>query len=105
MRERRSGHIFNISSVGGLKGVFGGSIYNASKFAVKGLTQAFAEEMAQFDVHVTAVAPGFFRTDFLDPSSATYTDQGIEDYKDSSRQLKSASSSTSCELGTARIGH
>jgi NAD(P)-dependent dehydrogenase (short-subunit alcohol dehydrogenase family) len=82
MREQRSGHIFNISSVGGLKGVFGGSVYNASKFAVEGFTQALAEEMAHFGVHVTAVAPGFFRTDFLDPSSATYTESAIADYQE-----------------------
>lgn len=82
MREQRSGHIINISSVGGLKGVFGGSVYNASKFAVEGFSQALAEEMAPFGVHVTCVAPGFFRTDFLDPSSAAYTDNEIPDYSD-----------------------
>ena len=46
-----------ISSVGGLRGVFGGSVYNASKFAVGGFTQALAEEMAHFGVHVTGRRP------------------------------------------------
>ncbi|KLU54982.1 short-chain dehydrogenase [Paenibacillus sp. VT-400] len=80
MRKQRSGRILNISSVAGLKGVFGGSIYNSSKFAVEGFSQAIAEEFAHFNVKVTAVSPGFFRTDFLDTSSAKYTDQGITEY-------------------------
>jgi NAD(P)-dependent dehydrogenase (short-subunit alcohol dehydrogenase family) len=80
MREQRDGRIITISSVAGLKGVFGGSIYNSSKFAVEGFVQSIAEELAHFNVHVTAVAPGFFRTDFLDPSSAKYTDNAISDY-------------------------
>jgi NAD(P)-dependent dehydrogenase (short-subunit alcohol dehydrogenase family) len=82
MREQRDGRIITISSVAGLKGVFGGSIYNSSKFAVEGFAQAIAEELAHFNVHVTAVAPGFFRTDFLDPSSAKYTDNAISDYNE-----------------------
>jgi NAD(P)-dependent dehydrogenase (short-subunit alcohol dehydrogenase family) len=81
MRTQRGGRIFNISSVGGLKGVFGGSVYNSSKFAVEGFSQSIAEELASFGVHVTTVAPGFFRTDFLDPSSASYTDNAIPDYE------------------------
>jgi NAD(P)-dependent dehydrogenase (short-subunit alcohol dehydrogenase family) len=81
MRTQRGGRIFNISSVGGLKGVFGGSIYNSSKFAVEGFSQSIAEELAPFGVHVTTVAPGFFRTDFLDPSSASYTENAIPDYE------------------------
>ena len=80
MRERRSGRIFNISSVSGLKGVFGASIYCASKFAVEGFSQSIADELAPFGVFVTSVSPGFFRTDFLDPSSVKYSGKGISDY-------------------------
>lgn len=72
MRQQRSGRIFNISSVAGLKGVWGASPYNASKFAVEGFSQAIAQELAPFGVCVTSVSPGFFRTDFLDLSSAKY---------------------------------
>ncbi|MCM3724260.1 oxidoreductase [Neobacillus cucumis] len=82
MRKQRSGRIINISSVAGLKGVFGGSIYNSSKFAVEGFTQAIAEELALFGVYVTAVSPGFFRTDFLDSSSVKYSNDSISDYSD-----------------------
>lgn len=80
MRMQRSGHIFNISSVAGLKGVFGGSIYNSSKFAVEGFTQAIAEELQHFGVHATAISPGFFRTDFLDSTSVKYSRNNIVDY-------------------------
>lgn len=80
MRKQRSGRIFNISSVAGLKGVFGGSIYNSSKFAVEGFSQSIAEELAPFGVYVTSVSPGFFRTDFLDSTSVKYSNKGISDY-------------------------
>ncbi|MFS0604914.1 oxidoreductase [Peribacillus frigoritolerans] len=80
MRKQRSGRIINISSVAGLKGVFGGSIYNSSKFAVEGFSQAIAEELAPFGIYVTAVSPGFFRTDFLDSSSVKYSNNAISDY-------------------------
>lgn len=64
MRARRSGHIINISSVAGLMGIPGCGLYNASKFAVTGLSEALAQEMAPFNVRVTVVAPGGFRTQF-----------------------------------------
>jgi NAD(P)-dependent dehydrogenase (short-subunit alcohol dehydrogenase family) len=64
MRARRSGHIINISSVAGLMGIPGCGLYNASKFAVTGLSEALAQEMAPYNVRVTVVAPGGFRTQF-----------------------------------------
>jgi NAD(P)-dependent dehydrogenase (short-subunit alcohol dehydrogenase family) len=80
MRKQRSGRIFNISSVAGLKGKFGRSTYASSKFAVVGFSQAIAEELAPFGVYVTCVLPGAFRTDFLDASSIRYSDTTIDDY-------------------------
>ncbi len=64
-RERRSGHIFNFSSIGGLIGNPGWGFYNATKFAVEGLSEALAGEMKPLGVHVTVIEPGPFRTDFL----------------------------------------
>jgi NAD(P)-dependent dehydrogenase (short-subunit alcohol dehydrogenase family) len=64
-RERRSGHIVNLSSIGGLIGSPGWGFYNATKFAVEGLSEALAGEMEPLGVHVTVVEPGPFRTDFL----------------------------------------
>ena len=64
-RKQRSGHIVNLSSVGGLIGTPGWGFYNASKFAVNGLSEALAAEMEPLGVHVMVVEPGPFRTDFL----------------------------------------
>ncbi|MFE4074414.1 oxidoreductase [Peribacillus sp. YIM B13477] len=88
MRKQRSGRIINISSAAGLKGVFGGSIYNSSKFAVEGFSQSIAEELAPFGVYVTVVSPGFFRTDFLDLSSVKYSKAGISDYSEALAEFR-----------------
>ncbi|MBV7530213.1 oxidoreductase [Chitinophaga sp. sic0106] len=70
MRSQKSGHIFNISSIGGLTGDFPGfGIYCATKFAVVGLTEALAVEVAEFGIKATVVMPGYFRTDFLSAGS------------------------------------
>ena len=65
LRERRSGHIVNLSSVGGLIGSPGWGFYNATKFAVEGFSEALAAELEPLGVSVTVVEPGPFRTDFL----------------------------------------
>ena len=81
MRKQRSGRVFNISSVAGLRGIFGATAYNASKFAVEGFSQALAQELSPFGVRVTVISPGFIRTDFLDHSSVKYSEgQSISDY-------------------------
>ncbi len=64
-RARRSGNIVNLSSIGGLIGSAGWGYYNATKFAVEGLSMALAGEMEPLGVYVTVVEPGPFRTDFL----------------------------------------
>jgi NAD(P)-dependent dehydrogenase (short-subunit alcohol dehydrogenase family) len=88
MRRQRSGRIFNISSVGGLLGGEGGSLYCAAKFAVEGFSESIAREVAPFGIHVTIVEPGFFRTDFLDQTSVQYGSRQIEDYAELSAQMK-----------------
>ncbi len=65
MRARRSGHIVNLSSIGGLVGLPGWGIYNATKFAVEGISEALALEVKPLGIGVTVVEPGPFRTDFL----------------------------------------
>ncbi len=71
MRERKRGHVINVSSVGGIVGSAASGYYNASKFAVEGLTQALDKEVAPLGIHVTLVEPGPFRTDFLGRSMTT----------------------------------
>lgn len=90
MRAARSGHIFNISSVGGYYGEFPGwGIYCSTKFAVAGLTESLAAEVRSFGVHATIVYPGYFRTDFLKDSSLLLPQNPIADYKEV-RQSESA---------------
>lgn len=64
MRERRHGHIINISSIAGLNGNPGTGYYAATKHAVEGMSDALMHEVAPFGVAVTCVEPGPFRTDF-----------------------------------------
>jgi NAD(P)-dependent dehydrogenase (short-subunit alcohol dehydrogenase family) len=66
MRERRAGHIMNISSVAGYSGYAGFGVYSSTKFAVEGLSEALHTELAPLGIHVTVVEPGFFRSDILD---------------------------------------
>lgn len=80
MRRQRTGHIINVSSVGGYTGYPGWGVYGATKFAVEGISEALAGEVAPLGIKVTVVEPGFFRTDFLDDSSLSRTAQQIDDY-------------------------
>lgn len=81
LRKQRSGHIFNIASVGGYYGGFPGwGIYCASKFAVAGFTESMVEEIKEFGVTATVVYPGYFRTDFLSNNSVMTADHAISDY-------------------------
>ena len=82
LREQKSGHLFNISSIGGYFGNFPGwGIYCATKFAVAGLTESLAEEIKEFGVHATVVYPGYFRTDFLSKDSVKTTENPIQVYE------------------------
>ena len=89
MRRQRAGHIINVSSVGGYTGYPGWGVYGATKFAVEGITEALAGEVAPLGIKVTVVEPGFFRTDFLDETSLSRTAQHIEDYSESVGKTRS----------------
>ena len=80
MRQQRSGHVINISSVGGLSAYYGWGLYGSTKFAIEGITEGMALELAPLGIHATVVAPGFFRTNFLDESSLISTANVIDDY-------------------------
>lgn len=64
MRQRRRGHIINITSMGSFITLPGISYYCGSKFALEGISETLSKELAPFNLHVTAVAPGSFRTDW-----------------------------------------
>ncbi len=80
MRQHRSGHIINISSIGGYHSSPGWGIYGSTKFAVEGITEALHGELAPLGIHATVVEPGYFRTNFLDGSSLRPSAVQIPDY-------------------------
>ncbi|MFL5739713.1 MAG: oxidoreductase [Flavisolibacter sp.] len=84
MREQRSGHIVQISSQAGFRAAAGFGLYNASKFALEGFSEALAQEVSSFGIRVVLVEPGPFRTKFLGSSMKTakkripvYEDTGV----------------------------
>lgn len=79
MRARRRGHILNITSMGGFITMPGIAWYCGSKFALEGISEVLGKEVAAFGIHVTAVAPGSFRTDWAGRSMAR-APRSIEDY-------------------------
>jgi NAD(P)-dependent dehydrogenase (short-subunit alcohol dehydrogenase family) len=94
MRKRRSGHILNISSIGGFVGFPGVGYYNATKFAVEGLSEALAKEVEPLGIKVIIVEPGPFRTDWAG-RSLKQTGHAIEDYAKSAAARRQAISSGS----------
>lgn len=81
LRLQQSGYIFNIASIGGYSGGFAGfGVYCSTKFAVAGFTEALAEEMKEFGVHVSVVYPGYFRTNFLSGDSIKTAAEPIAAY-------------------------
>lgn len=80
LRKQKSGHIINISSVAGYKGYGNSPAYASTKFAVVGLSEALAEEVKAFNIKVTVVAPGFFRTDFLNKGTNLVCKNPIPEY-------------------------
>ncbi len=79
MRAHRSGHIVNISSMGGVRGAPGVGYYNATKFGLEGLSEALAQEVAPLGIKVLIVEPSGFRTDWAG-RSANETRHPIADY-------------------------
>ncbi|WP_316829562.1 SDR family NAD(P)-dependent oxidoreductase [Pedobacter aquatilis] len=83
MRKQQSGHIFNISSIGGFSGNFPGfGIYCATKFAVAGFTESLAAEVKSLGIKATVVEPGYFRTEFLTSGSLAIPANPIDAYKE-----------------------
>lgn len=79
MRKRKTGHILNITSIGGLRSFPGVGFYNATKYAVDGLSEALSKEVAPLGIKVTIIAPSGFRTDWAGRSAKDTTIK-IDDY-------------------------
>jgi NAD(P)-dependent dehydrogenase (short-subunit alcohol dehydrogenase family) len=90
LRRQRSGHIINISSIGGYRSYMGWGVYASTKFAVEGISEGLAMEVEPLGIKVTIVEPGYFRTDFLDQASLTTSPTIIEDYAETTGALRHA---------------
>ncbi|MCW3465145.1 SDR family oxidoreductase [Chitinophaga nivalis] len=80
LRQQRSGHIINISSIAGFAPGTGWSVYSAAKFAVSGLSNALVNDLSPLGIHVTNVMPGAFRTSFAQADVIAYNKHQIADY-------------------------
>lgn len=92
MRARRSGRVINFSSIGAIRAAAGFGVYCSTKFAVDGLSESLRAELAPLGIHVTAVQPGYFRTDFLDGSSLATSPRIIDDYADTAGRTRQVAS-------------
>jgi NADP-dependent 3-hydroxy acid dehydrogenase YdfG len=81
MRSQRSGHIINFSSIGGLASYSVLGYYHATKYAVEGISESLAQEITPFNIHVTLIEPGAFRTDWAGRSPVK-TRPVIADYQE-----------------------
>ena len=95
-RQRNSGHILNVSSVGGFTSFPGTGIYSATKFAIEGYSEALAKEIAPLGIKLTLVEPGAFRTEFAGDSLAT-PDNQIDDYEETAHKFVKMQSQSSGE--------
>src|SRR5215468_3129927 len=89
MRKRQSGHIINMSSIGGYASFPGWGVYCATKFAVEAISEALSMELAPLGIQATVVEPGYFRTDFLSAESLSSTSMRIDDYVDTVGKMRS----------------
>jgi NAD(P)-dependent dehydrogenase (short-subunit alcohol dehydrogenase family) len=85
LREQRSGHIIQVSSIGGVNAFPGIGLYHASKWALEGFTQSLAAEVRGFGIHVTLIEPAGFSTDWRGPSAVVADQmpeyQPVRDYR------------------------
>lgn len=96
LRGQRAGHIIQVSSIGGVTAFANLGIYHASKWALEGLSQALAAEVASFGVRVTIIEPGGYQTDWL--AAAPYAEP-LDAYAAQRTEFESARTERRTDLG------
>ncbi len=97
LRAQRSGHIIQVSSIGGITAFQNVGIYHASKWALEGFSQSLAQEVAPFGVHVTLIEPASFSTDWAGSSSKHSTP--LPDYEEVHEEAQRARSQRASRAG------
>lgn len=97
LRKQRSGHVINLSSVGGYRSAAGFGVYCSTKFAVEGLSEALHDELAPLGIAVTVVEPGYFRTEFLESKSVVESPTVIADYADTTGKVRAIAKTVSLQ--------
>lgn len=91
LREQGSGHIIQVSSIGGVCAFMNVGIYHASKWALEGISQSLAQEVAAFGINVTIVEPGAFSTDWAYPSAKhSVPDPAYESVREETARARAA---------------
>jgi NAD(P)-dependent dehydrogenase (short-subunit alcohol dehydrogenase family) len=91
LREQGSGHILQVSSIGGISAFPNIGIYNASKWALEGFSQSLAQEVEEFGIRVTLIEPGGFSTDWGGASAKHATaNPAYDDYREMAAELRQA---------------
>ncbi|MHA3023680.1 SDR family oxidoreductase [Mycobacterium sp. BMJ-28] len=97
LRAQRSGHIIQVSSIGGITAFQNVGIYHASKWALEGFSQSLAQEVASFGIHVTLIEPGGFSTDWAGSSAKHATP--IDDYAEARQAAQEARAKRTAKIG------
>ncbi|MBJ7463849.1 MAG: SDR family oxidoreductase [Mycolicibacterium sp.] len=97
LRAQRSGHIIQVSSIGGITAFQNVGIYHASKWALEGFSQSLAQEVAGFGIHVTLIEPGGFDTDWAG-SSARHAEP-LADYAEAHQEAQEARAKRTAKSG------
>jgi len=95
LREQRSGHIIQVSSIGGISAFPMVGAYHASKWALEGISQSLAQEVAEFGIHVTLIEPGGFSTDWAGPSAKHSNElSAYNDFRKKAQEQRSSRTAT-----------
>src|SRR4051812_8294827 len=97
LRAQRSGHIIQVSSIGGITAFQNVGIYHASKWALEGFSQSLAQEVASFGIHVTLIEPGGFSTDWAGSSAKRATP--LPDYAEAHAEADQARAKRTAKSG------